>query len=105
MAGEALPGFGAGARPMAFNDHTDWGWDEQCCGPLGSVAASFRLLCAQLTEGLARFCGSAETVLLCPWPGAPRVGRRRRPDSCHILWIQFHEDLPATLGISRGPGA
>ena len=26
-------------------------------------------------------------------------------DSCHILWIQFHEDLPATLGIPRGPDA
>jgi hypothetical protein len=21
---------------------------------------------------------------------------------CHILWIQFHEDLLATLGIPRG---
>lgn len=26
-------------------------------------------------------------------------------DSCHILWIQFHEDLLATLGIPRGSDA
>lgn len=25
-------------------------------------------------------------------------------DSCHIVWIQFHEDLLATLGIPRGTG-
>jgi hypothetical protein len=23
-------------------------------------------------------------------------------DSCHLAWIQFHEDLLATLGIERG---
>jgi hypothetical protein len=23
-------------------------------------------------------------------------------DSCHLVWLQFHEDLLATLGISRG---
>jgi hypothetical protein len=23
-------------------------------------------------------------------------------DSCHMVWIQFHEDLLATLGIPRG---
>jgi hypothetical protein len=33
------------------------------------------------------------------WVDAP--GR----DSCHILWIQFHEDLLATLGIPRGSDA
>jgi len=26
-------------------------------------------------------------------------------DSCHILWIQFHEDLLATPGIPRGADA
>jgi hypothetical protein len=23
-------------------------------------------------------------------------------DSCHLVWIQFHEDLLATLGLPRG---
>ena len=26
-------------------------------------------------------------------------------DSCHTVWIQFHEDLLATLGIPRGTDA
>ena len=108
MAGEALLGFGAGAGPMAFNDHTDWGWDERVLRTLGSVAASFRLLCAQLTEGLARFGGYADRYSSAL--GQVDQGHRAwvdAPDreSCHILWIQFHEDLLATLGIPRGPGA
>jgi hypothetical protein len=94
--------------PMAFNDHTDWGWDERVLRTLGSVAASFRLLCAQLTEGLARFGGYADRYSSAlgqvdrghrAWVDAPDR------DSCHMLWIQFHEDLLATLGIPRGPGA
>ena len=24
-------------------------------------------------------------------------------DSCHIVWMRFHEDLLATLGLPRGP--
>ncbi len=94
--------------PMAFNDHSDWGWDERVLRTLGSVAASFRLLCAQLTEGLARFGGYAERYSSAlgqvdqghrAWVDAPDR------DSCHILWIQFHEDLLATLGIPRGSDA
>lgn len=30
------------------------------------------------------------------WVDAPEL------DSCHTVWIQFHEDLLATLGIPRG---
>jgi hypothetical protein len=26
-------------------------------------------------------------------------------DSCHLVWMQFHEDLLATLGIPRGSDA
>jgi hypothetical protein len=25
-------------------------------------------------------------------------------DSCHLVWIQLHEDLLATLGLERGDG-
>jgi hypothetical protein len=25
-------------------------------------------------------------------------------DSCHLVWIQLHEDLLATLGLERGGG-
>jgi hypothetical protein len=112
----------AGARPqvsagrpilrnedrLAFNDHTDWGWDERVLRTLGSVAASFGLLCAQHTGALARFGGYAGRYSSAPgqvdqgnraWVDAPDR------DSCHILWIQFHEDLLATLGIPRGSDA
>jgi hypothetical protein len=58
-AGEALPGFGAGPgsgpEPITEPD-----WDERVLRTLGSVAASFRLLCAQLTESLARSGGYAD---------------------------------------------
>jgi hypothetical protein len=94
--------------PMAFNDHADWGWDERVLRTLASVATSFGLLCAQLTEALARFGGYA--VRYSSALGQVDQGHRAwvdapDRDSCHILWIQFHEDLLATLGIPRGPGA
>ncbi len=92
--------------PMAFNDHTDWPWDERVLQTLASVAASFRLLCTQLTGALARFDGYADRYAAA----LGQVGQGHRAwvdgpdrDSCHILWIQFHEDLLATLGIPRGP--
>ena len=36
-------------------------------------------------------------------PGPAGSGHDR--DSCHTVWTEFHEDLLATLGIPRGPGA
>ena len=44
---------------MAFDDHADWRWDDRLLQTLASVATSFRLLCAQLSAGLARFGGYA----------------------------------------------
>lgn len=94
--------------PMAFNDRAHWGWGKRVPRTLASVATSFRFLCAQLTDSLARFGGYADRYSPAlgrgdqgdrAWVGAPDR------DSCHILWIQFHEDLLATLGIPRGSGA
>ncbi|WP_113705160.1 transcriptional regulator [Nonomuraea lactucae] len=91
--------------PMAFNDHTDWRWDERVLRTLANVGRSFTELCSQLAECLARFDGYADR-----YSSALRkvdMGQRawvdgHDRDSCHILWIQFHEDLLATLGIPRG---
>lgn len=93
------------ADPMALNDHADWRWDEGVLRTLASIDGSFRHLCGQLAGCLARFGGYAdryssalgqvETGQLA-WVDAPDR------DSCHLLWIQFHEDLLATLGIPRG---
>jgi hypothetical protein len=91
--------------PMALNDHTDWRWDERVLRSLGYLGTSFRRVCEQLSGRLARFDGYAwryADVLSKvdsgdrAWVDAPDR------DSCHILWIQFHEDLLATLGIPRG---
>jgi hypothetical protein len=97
----------ARADPMAGNDHTDWRWDERVLRALGSLDASFRGLCDRLTGGLARFGGYADrysaalakaTAGQRAWVDAPGQ------DSCHTVWIQFHEDLLATLGLERGSG-
>lgn len=93
------------ADPMALNDHADWRWEERVLRTLASIDGSFRHLCDQLAGCLARFGGYADRYSSAlgqveagqlAWVDAPDR------DSCHLLWIQFHEDLLATLGIPRG---
>jgi hypothetical protein len=38
--------------PMAFNDHTDWAWDERVLGTLTSLGQAFGHLCIQLADRL-----------------------------------------------------
>jgi hypothetical protein len=94
--------------PMAFNDHTDWRWDERVLRTLAYVGKSFADLCGRLTDCLARFDGYADRYSSAlhkvdmgqrAWVDGPDR------DSCHLLWIQFHEDLLATLGMPRGSDA
>ncbi|HEU4426730.1 MAG TPA: transcriptional regulator [Pilimelia sp.] len=91
--------------PMAFNDHTDWRWDDRVLQTLTSLGRSFMGLVDRLAESLARFDGYANLYSAAlskvaagqrAWVDAPDR------DSLHIVWIQFHEDLLATLGIPRG---
>ena len=96
------------ADPMAFNDHTDWRWDERVLNTLAAVGTAFRELCDLLSGCLARFDGyadrySAALAWLQTGQRAWVDGHDR--DSCHVVWIQFHEDLLATLGIPRGADA
>jgi hypothetical protein len=90
---------------MAPNDHTDWGWDESVLRSLASLGAAVERVCAPLVDVLPRFGGHVERYRAA----LARVDRGERswvdaPDraSCHIVWIQLHEDLLATLGIERG---
>jgi hypothetical protein len=92
-------------EPMAANDHTDWPWDERVLRSLATLDKAFRQLCTQLSERLQRFDGYADRYSSAlakvdagqrRWLDAPDL------DSCHTGWIQFHEDLLATLGIPRG---
>lgn len=96
------------ADPMTFNDHTDWRWDERVLRTLASVGTAFRELCDLLAGCLARFDGYAgryAAALARAEAGQPGWVDGHDRDSCHVVWIQFHEDLLATLGIPRGSDA
>ena len=91
--------------PMAFNDHTDWPWDERVLRTLTSLDRSLTAVCDQLAALLARFDGYATRYSAAlarveagerRWVDSPEV------DSCHTVWIQLHEDLLSTLGLARG---
>ena len=93
---------------MAVNDHTDWRWDERVLQTLASIDGSFTTLCGELAGCLARF--GCYAGLYSAALSKARAGQRvwvdgHDRDSCNIVWIQFHEDLPATLGIPRGTDA
>jgi hypothetical protein len=87
------------------NDHSDPVWDDRVLAELEAVDAEAQALGAELAGVLSRFGGHLErhTAALA----RARAGRPEwvdAPDraSCELVWIQFHEDLLATLGIPRG---
>lgn len=91
--------------PMARNDHTDWRWDERVLRALAAVDGPFRRLADGLAAELSRYAGYGPRFAAALAQAA--AGRRDwvdgpDRDSCHLVWIQFHEDLLATLGIPRG---
>lgn len=93
------------ADPLAFNDHTDWRWDERVLRTLSHLGGAYGELCSRLTERLQRFDGYLEryaAALAKVDAGQRNWVDSAEVDSCHTVWIQFHEDLLATLGISRG---
>jgi hypothetical protein len=91
--------------PLAANDHTDWGWDSSVLRSLAALGDGLDRALAPLVAALPRFDGHVERYRAA----LRRVDRGERawvdaPDraSCHLVWIQVHEDLLATLGIERG---
>jgi hypothetical protein len=89
---------------LALNDHADWRWDERVLDDLAAAGRDFAYLCGRLSACLARFGGYAERYALALEQA--RAGQRAwvdgpDRDSCHLLCIQFHEDLLATLGLPR----
>lgn len=94
-----------GRDPMAANDHADARWDHQVLERLRTLGRELDGLCARLADRLERFS---------PYPALyasalAEAGRGRAAwvdapdrDSLHLVWIQLHEDLLATLGIPRG---
>ncbi|MCA0295585.1 MAG: transcriptional regulator [Actinobacteria bacterium] len=91
--------------PAAINDHSDPVWDDAALTELEACDDALAEFDATLTGVLARFDGysarhSAALAMVRrgdhDWLDAP--GRA----SCELVWIQFHEDLLATLGLERG---
>lgn len=94
-----------GGDRLAANDHGDPAWDARVLDELAAVAGELRGLVGELVDSLPRFGGyherfSAALVRARSWEvqwvagvGVP---------SCHAVWMELHEDLLATLGISRG---
>ena len=91
--------------PLARNDHDDLRWDHHVLTRLRGYEADLAALCERLSAHLERFA---------PYPGlyAAALGRLADGDhawvdapdrdSLHLVWLQFHEDLLATLGLQRG---
>jgi hypothetical protein len=91
--------------PLAANDHSDWRWDDRVLEELRSLLRRLRPLASELETGLARFGGYPERLE----HALDRVDKgerawidRPRADSFHGAWFELHEDLIATLAITRG---
>ena len=91
--------------PSERNDHSDLRWDAAALDDLERADAGLAAICVRLTGVLARFEGYAEAHHAAlqrlqlgegAWLDAPDRA------SCQLVWIGFHEDLRATLGIPRG---
>lgn len=88
---------------VTLNDHTDEAYDAGVLERLADLDAEAQPVCGRLGAGLHRFSqyGPRLTTAL------DRAGRgdldqvTNSVDSYHAVWFQLHEDLLATLGISR----
>jgi hypothetical protein len=89
---------------LAANDHSDPRWDDRVIADLVGLATALAQVCAPLAGALARFDGYPARYATAA--DLVRRGRARWVDglgidSCHVVWIQLHEDLLATLGVDR----
>lgn len=92
---------------LAANEHDDPVWDGRVLDELASYRRRLGPLCATLTAVLDRFAGYDDrfaTALARAEAGQPNWVDGAGVDSCHLVWIQLHEDLLATLGLERGAG-
>lgn len=93
---------------LAFNDHSDWKWDHRVLRTLEALGRDIGKVADDLAGCLQRFDGYAarySTALAKVDAGQRRWVDAPEVDSCHTVWIQFHEDLLSTLGIPRGSDA
>jgi hypothetical protein len=93
----------AGDR-LAANDHSDAGWDARVLRELADIDRALAPLADRLGSVLTRFRGYDErfaAALARARAGESAWVDRTDVDSCHRVWFELHEDLIATLGISR----
>lgn len=90
--------------PMANNDHTDFRWDDRVLESVRSLGRRLIPMDTDLVTALARFGGYAERYNAA----VARVVRGENRwvdgvgiDSCHVVWMQLHEDLLASMGLDR----
>jgi hypothetical protein len=94
--------------PLAANDHTDHRWDDRVLDGLASLERAVAALTAELSAALPRFAGydtryaaALRRAVAGEHAWVDGVGI----DSCHVVWMQLHEDLLATLGLDRADEA
>ncbi len=91
--------------PQAFNDHTDPTWDRRVIAELTALADQLGPLAKTLEATLGRFQGYRTrfaAALDRVQAGDSGWVDRTNVDSCHKVWFELHEDLIATLGLTRG---
>lgn len=96
-----------GGNAMVANDHTDFRWDERVLRTLQSIGRRLVPLEEELTGQLSRFEGYSkryDTATARAWAGRREWVDGVGIDSCHVVWMELHEDFLATLGLQRGPG-
>lgn len=88
----------------APNHHFDKGWDQRVLREVKALGTALAPLSARLTERLTRFGHYSDrfaSALSKAQSGEFEWVDTTTVDSCHLVWFQLHEDLIATLGITR----
>ena len=90
--------------PHEANDHQDHRWDDRVLHDLASLGRRLAKLAARLTETFQRLDGYDRRYLAA----IERTSRGdggwvddMTRDSCHKVWFELHEDLLATLNLTR----
>ena len=86
-----------------LNDHTDPDYDAKVLSRLIRIDTSVQRVCSDLAGRLMRFdiYATRLTAALERALGGHTAYVTDSLDSYHTVWFQLHEDLLATLGISR----
>lgn len=90
---------------LATNDHSDPAWDSAVLDELTAIDQALAPLASRLGNILPRFHGydtRFTTALHRAQAGEAGWVDRTDVDSCHRVWFELHEDLIATLGLTRG---